>query len=113
MTDWACAGERGRALGNFRAAKEQASVAGTNRCRFSTDGLWPAEEAYPLQFGERAIRFVFLGRNAGQQKRPSGLSRRAFVRRDQYGASVDPAPASLLGPAVGTSASARLSLRTE
>jgi hypothetical protein len=34
-------------------------------------------------------------------------------RRDQYGASPDSVPASVLGAAVGTSASAQLSLRTE
>src|SRR5712692_8403545 len=48
-----------------------------------------------------------------KRKRPSGLSRRAFARRDQYGASADSAPASVLGAVAGTSASARLSLRTE
>ena len=112
MTDWACVHERDSALDEIRTAKGQASVAGWNRCCIAASGRETAAEAYPAQFSVRVTRFVFPGRNAGQTKRPSGLSRRAFLRRNQYGASPDSAPGSAPG-AAGTSASARLSLRTE
>jgi hypothetical protein len=60
------------------------------------------------------VRFVSGGRKAGQKKKPSGLGRRAFLKRcHQYGASVDSGPGSAPFGCIGTSASARLSLRTE
>jgi hypothetical protein len=45
---------------------EQRWLGGTGvSSRLAIDG--PAEEAYPLQFSERAVGFFFPGRNAGQR----------------------------------------------
>lgn len=48
-----------------------------------------------------------------KKKKPSGLSRRALLHRCQKGASPVSVPASVFAAAVGASASARLSRRTE
>jgi hypothetical protein len=68
---------------------------------------------YPPQFGMTAVRFVLVGRDAGQTKKalrlkPKGLRAPLLVERvSGLGTSFG------LGAVAGTSASARLSLRTE
>src|SRR5882724_7128082 len=49
------------------------------------------EESYRLQSWFTPARIVGIGRNAGQTRRPSGQSRRAFLQRCQNGASLDSA----------------------
>ena len=62
----------------------------------------------------RAAKVLFyLAGISGQDKKPSGKSRRATLHPGQNGASPDCGAASLFVAALGASASARLSRRTE
>jgi hypothetical protein len=71
------------------------------------------KEAYLLQSRMMAVRFVLVGRDAGQTKEALRPKPEGLFAPGQKDASPDSAFASELGGAVGTSASARLSLRTE
>jgi hypothetical protein len=62
--------------------------------RVFTARLEPAEEAYPPQFSERAIRFVFLDRNAGQKKGLPACVGGPFEHCNQNGGSFDSVLAS-------------------
>ena len=68
---------------------QQSSVVGRGN---GTAGTTPrmklsAEEAHPQGIARSTAKFLQSGWDAGQTKRPSGQSRRAFVLLHQYGIS--------------------------